>query len=191
MICGAIMPDGISPFLKAYITNEDSMVVGYIGDGAMATLQALWESPFENDSVGSVAGISTLSNGAQAVTENTSTTRINSLMVWQGQKPPQITLPLHFMAKVDAQVEVQSAIMTLLQMASPELGVALPGGRRPDPVVLDIGRRLKLVDVVIQEVSFELDAPRTSDGLYTHNTVTLSISGMQVQNRSEIPYMFI
>lgn len=191
MICGAIMPDGVSPFLKAYISNEESMVVGYIGDGAVATLQALWESPFENDSVGSVAGVSTVSNGIQAVSENTSTTVINSLMVWQGQKPPQITLPLHFMAKVDAQVEVQAAIMTLLQMASPELGVALPGGRRPNPVVLDIGRRLKLVDVVIQEVSFELDAPRTTDGFYTHNTVTLSISGMQVQNRSEIPYMFI
>jgi len=191
MICGAIMPDGVSPFLKAYISNEESMVVGYIGDGAVAAMQALWESPFENDSVGSVAGVSTVSNGIQAVSENTSTTVINSLMVWQGQKPPQITLPLHFMAKVDAQVEVQAAIMTLLQMASPELGVALPGGRRPNPVVLDIGRRLKLVDVVIQEVSFELDAPRTADGLYTHNTVTLSISGMQVQNRSEIPYMFI
>ncbi|MDC9590755.1 hypothetical protein PSI23_16045 [Xenorhabdus sp. XENO-10] len=191
MICGAVMPDGISPFLKAFITNEESMVVGYIGDGAMATLQALWESPFENDSIGSMAGTSTISNGVQAMTDNTSITRINSLMVWQGQKPPQITLPLHFMAKQDAKVEVQSAIMTLLQMASPELGVAMPGGRRPEPVVLDIGRRLKLTDVVIQEVSFELDAPKTAEGYYTHNTVTLSISGMQVQNRSEIPYMFI
>ncbi|MDC9615431.1 hypothetical protein PSI19_16460 [Xenorhabdus khoisanae] len=191
MICGAVMPDGISPFLKAYITNEDSMVVGYIGDGATATLQSLWESPFENDSIGSMAGISTIANGAQVMTDSTSITRINSLMVWQGQKPPQITLPLHFMAKQDAQIEVQSAIMTLLQMASPELGMAMPGGRRPEPVVIDIGRRLKLTDVVIQEVNFELDAPKTAEGYYTHNTVTLSLSGMQVQNRSEIPYMFI
>ncbi|MGL5103055.1 MAG: hypothetical protein ACRC6N_11100 [Plesiomonas sp.] len=191
MICGAVMPDGVSPFLKAYITNNESMVVGYIGDGAQASLQALWESPFESDSIGSVAGISTIANGAQALTDTTSTSRINSLMVWQGQKPPQISLPLHFMAQHDALIEVQNAIMILLQMMSPELGAAMPGGRRPDPVVIDIGRRLKLVDVVIEDVAFELDAPKTIDGYYTHNTVTLSLSGMQVQNKSEIPYMFI
>lgn len=37
--CGAIMPDGISPYLKIYITSETDMVVGYIGD--MRFLQGL------------------------------------------------------------------------------------------------------------------------------------------------------
>ncbi|SQD10787.1 Uncharacterised protein [Citrobacter freundii] len=52
MICGAIMPDGVSPFLKVFITSETHMVVGYIGQGSSAELQSMWESPFGNDSLG-------------------------------------------------------------------------------------------------------------------------------------------
>ncbi|MDH2069413.1 hypothetical protein N5J69_19460, partial [Pantoea sp. GD03673] len=75
--------------------------------------------------------------------------------------------------------------------ASPELNAALPGGRRPLPVIMDVGRRLKLMDVVIRSVGYQLDAPRTAEGHYTHNTVTLQCSGLSVQNQSDIPYMFI
>ncbi len=193
MICGAIMPDGVSPFLKAYITSVDEgqMVVGYIGDGSSASLESMWVSPFENDTVGSIAGLSTVVNAVQATSTNTSKSLINSLMVWEGHKPPEFNLVLHFMATVDAKIEVNNAITALMQMASPELKEFVPGGRRPKPVVLDIGRRIKLMDAVIQSVSFELDAPKTLTGMFTQNTVNLRISGMSAQNRSDIPLMFI
>lgn len=193
MICGAIMPDGISPFLKAYITSveDGQMVVGYIGDGSSASLESMWVSPFENNTVGSIAGVSTITNAVQATSTNTSKSLVNSLMVWEGHKPIEFNLVLHFMAQLDAKIEVNDAIMALMQMESPELKDFVPGGRRPKPVVLDLGRRIKLMDAVIQSVSFEIDAPKTISGMFTQNTVNLRISGMSAQNRSDIPLMFI
>ncbi|MDU3784034.1 MAG: hypothetical protein E7G42_01355 [Serratia marcescens] len=196
MICGAIMPDGVSPFLKLYITSQTAMVVGYIGEGSSASLESMWESPFSNDSLGGVAGaVSTaagkLASGAQAATGNTSKSEFNSLLIWEGQQPPEFSIVVDLMATVNAKIEVMDAIMALQQMASPELNAALPGGRRPLPVILDVGRRLKIMDVVIKSVSYQLDAPRTAEGYYTHNTVTLQCSGQSVQNQSDIPFMFI
>lgn len=196
MICGAIMPDGVSPFLKCYITSPQHMVVGYIGQGSSADLQAMWESPFGNDTLGGMAGAVSGAAGkvadtVQAASGSTSKTTFNSLLIWEGQQPPSFNLVIDLMATANAQIEVNAAISTLLQMQSPELKAIAAPGRRPTPVVLDIGRRLKLMDVVIQHVSYQLDVPRTSDGYYTHNTVTLQCSGMAVQNQSDIPFMFI
>ncbi|MGC0875079.1 hypothetical protein WKG92_19585 [Pantoea agglomerans] len=196
MICGAIMPDGISPFLKVYITSQTSMVVGYIGEGSSASIESMWESPFANDSLGGVAGAITaaagkLAGGAQAASGNTSKSDFNSLLIWEGQQPPEFNLVVDFKAEMNAKIEVMDAIMTLKQMASPELNAAMPGGRRPSPVILDIGRRLKLMDVVIRSVNYPLDSPRTQEGYFIRSTVTLQCSGMSIQNQSDIPFMFI
>ncbi|MEL7698457.1 MULTISPECIES: hypothetical protein [Pantoea] len=156
----------------------------------------MWESPFANDSLGGVAGAVSaaggkLAGGVQAVSGSTSKSDFNSLLIWEGQQPPEFSIVVDLMATMNAKVEVMDAIMTLQQMASPELNAALPGGRRPLPVIMDVGRRLKLMDVVIRSVGYQLDAPRTAEGHYTHNTVTLQCSGLSVQNQSDIPYMFI
>ncbi|MDT0178203.1 hypothetical protein Q9R34_19450 [Enterobacter sp. BRE11] len=190
------MPDGISPFLKVYITSETAMVVGYLGEGSSASIESMWESPFSNDSLGGMAGAVSaaggkLAGGVQAMSNNTSKSDFNSLLIWEGQQPPEFSIVIDLMATVNAKVEVMDAIMTLQQMASPELNAALPGGRRPLPVILDVGRRIKLMDVVIRSVSYQLDAPRTAEGHFTHNTVTLQCSGLSVQNQSDIPFMFI
>lgn len=187
---GAIFPDGISDYLKLYITSEDLCVVGYIGEGASAQLTANWTSPFEGDSVGSVAG-ETLSNLIQSGTNTTSVSRLNSLMVWQGSQPFDFTLPIYLHAMYDANIEVNAAIAALCAMQAPELNDITPLGRRPYCCVLDIGRRFKIVDVVIQSVQFELDAPRTADGFYTHNNVSLQCSAMAVTNRSEMKNHFL
>lgn len=196
MYCGAIMPDGISPFLKVYITSERDMVVGYIGDGSTASLSSMWQSPFENQSVGGLLGqISEAARSAggiiQTATGTTSKSVLNSMLVWEGQQPPEFSLTIDFLATTDAYIEVNSAISALLQMESPELNDIAPLGRRPQTVVLDIGRRLKLMDVVIKDVSYLLDAPRTPSGHFTQNTVTLQCSGNTSVNRSDIPFMFI
>ncbi|HHN5366975.1 TPA: hypothetical protein ACQ8UR_003840 [Escherichia coli] len=187
---GAVFPDGISDYLKLYITSEDLCVVGYIGDGASAQLTANWTSPYEGDSVGSVAG-ETFSNLAQSISNRTSVSRLNSLMVWQGSQPFEFTLPVYFHAIHDANIEVNAAIAALCAMQAPQLNDTMPLGRRPYVCTLDIGRRFKIVDVVIQSVGFELDAPRTSDGYYTHNNVNLQCSAMAVTNRSEMKNLFL
>ena len=188
---GCITPDGVSQYLKAYITSEDYTVVGYIAPGASLQIASMWTSPFEGDNAGSIAGIETIANAAQSATTTTSVTRWNSLMVWQGSQPPSISLPLDFIALYDPATEVDGAIKALCAMVSPELKDTEPGGRRPYVCTVNIGRRFLLADVVIQDVSYDLAAQRTSDGYFATNTVTLQLSGMAVQNRSEIPGLFI
>jgi len=194
--CGAIMPDGISPFLKVYITSETDMVVGYIGDGSTSSLSSMWQSPFENQSLGGLAGqISEAARSAagvfQTVSGHTSKSVLNSMLVWEGQQPPEFSLTIDLLATTNAFLEVNSAITCLLKMASPELNDYTPMGRRPETVVLDIGRRLKLMDVVIKDVSYLLDAPRTQAGYYSQNTITLQCSGNTSVNRSDVPFMFL
>ncbi|HAV1601604.1 TPA: hypothetical protein JG832_002495 [Enterobacter hormaechei subsp. xiangfangensis] len=204
--------DGISPFLKVAITTEDGalQVMGYIGDGASWSMVSSWESPFENANLGSIAGLSTAAAAAQSFDFSafgvpdfmqnalglesaanlqgmTSISTMNSMMVWEGARPPAISLPVHFVAREDAAQEVQGALLALNQMISPELSAATPGGRRPQKVIVNVGRMVALTGCVITAVNMELDAPRTPDGYFTHNTVSLEISGSIVLNGSVMP----
>lgn len=42
--------------MKVYILSSEDMVVGYIGEGSTAELSSMWQSPFENQSVGGLLG---------------------------------------------------------------------------------------------------------------------------------------
>ena len=212
-ICGAVLPDNISPYLKVYITdvNNADFVVGYIGDGASSSLSAEWSAPFSGLDLGSGAGVmanavaeklpiggGAVSRLAEMASDISSMffgkalgAQLNSAMVWQGQEPPQFSMPIYLLAHSDPYREVQLAIRTLEQMASPELKAVLPGGRVPSKVTLDIGRRIKLTDVIIREVTYELDAPRNADGYFIQNNVTLQMCGQMAYNRSEFESMFI
>ena len=221
-LCGAVLPDQVSPFLKIYITDMEhgDFVVGYLGDGASSSITANWASPF-GAGLASIAGQaaqtasavlskipgigSILSKGADTVANNTQNLLdlqslffgtaggavINSAMVWEGQEPPQFTLPIDFIARSNAFVEVQTPIRVLQQMASPELLAVTPGGRVPSRITIDIGRRIKLTDVIIQEVTYELDAPRNAEGYFIQNRVSLMCCGKYPINRSQIPQMFL
>jgi hypothetical protein len=196
MICGAVMPDGISPLMKVYIRSQAHMVVGYIGDGSSGQLASSWQSPFESQSLGGLLGgissaASSLGDVAQIVTGKTSKTVFNSTLVWEGQQPPEFNLVLDFMATINAQIEVNAAISALLEIASPELNDFTPMGRIPEAVTLNIGRNVQLSGVIIKDVSYQLDAPRTPEGYFTHNTVTLQCSGNTSLNRSNISTVFI
>ncbi|EPK2898275.1 hypothetical protein H2839_002723 [Escherichia coli] len=196
VICGAIMADGISPLMKAYIKSSEDMVVGYIGEGSSAELSSLWQSPFEDKAMGSMLGTiseaaSSLAGIVQTSSGYTSKSRFNSTLVWEGQQPPEFTLVLDFLATSSAKIEVNDAITTLLKMASPELNDITPFGRVPEAVTINIGRNVMLTNVVIKSVSYQLDAPRTSEGYFTHNTVTLQCSGNTSINRSNISSVFV
>ncbi len=115
---------------------------------------------------------------------------MNAEMVWEGIQTPSFQLPLYFQAIKDAKTEVQDPIMYLLQMSSPQLNKLMPGGRIPEPVVLDLGRRFKIPRLIIQDVGYELDAPRTQDGYFTHNTVTLQCCSKGMFNSDQVQQMF-
>ncbi|HBT4785500.1 TPA: hypothetical protein MB364_000800 [Klebsiella variicola subsp. variicola] len=190
------MPDGISPMMKIYIRSKTDMVVGYIGDGSGAQLSSMWQAPFESQSVGGLlGGVSNAAGAAgdlaQILTGKTTKGILNSMLVWEGQQPPEFNLVVDFMATTNAQIEVNAAITALLQMASPELEEFTPNGRIPEAVTLNIGRNIQLAGVVIKDVSYQLDAPRTPEGYFTHNTVTLQCSGNSSLNRSNISSVFI
>lgn len=196
VICGANVADGISPLMKAYIISSEDMVIGYIGEGSSAELTSLWQSPFEDKAMGSVLGAiseatSALTGVAQVISGRTTKSRLNSTLVWEGQQPPEFTLVLDFLAMTNAKTEVNDAITTLLKMASPELNDVNLWGRIPEAVTINIGRNILLTGVVIKSVSYQLDAPRTPEGYFTHNTVTLQCSGNTSINRSNISSVFV
>lgn len=186
-VYGVSAKDGISGYLKAQITQGDISVIGYIGEGAVKSLTSNWTAPFESDTLGQSTRLQTAAAIGQQVTGGmTLINQFNSTMIWQGTTPPSIALPLYFQAYSDAKREVQDAIAYLEYMASPDLSAKLAPGQAPQPVVIDVGRRFKVTNVVIQEVSSELDAPRTRQGYMTRNTVTLTLSPKQMVNKSDI-----
>ncbi|WP_035604479.1 hypothetical protein [Edwardsiella tarda] len=193
MRVGAFPSDGISGYLKCHITSpaHDMTVVGYIAEGSTGQLTNNWNSPFEGDSVGSMAGVSTVANIGQSKTGYTSVSKLNSEMIWEGTQAPSFQISLYFQAIRDAKLEVQDPIMCLMQMASPMLNDVMPMGRIPSPCVLDIGRRFKVENLIIQDISYELDAPRTRDGYFTHNTVSLQCSAKQMLNANEVSNLFV
>ncbi|EOJ8400738.1 MULTISPECIES: hypothetical protein [Escherichia] len=189
VVCGAIAADGISPLMKAYIKSSEDMVVGYIGEGSSAELMSVWQPSLENVAIGGIFG--KLADTAQLITGHTTKSRLNATLVWEGQQPPEFTLVLDFLAMSNAKTEVNDAITTLLKMASPELNDITPFGRVPEAVTINIGRNVMLTNVVIKSVSYQLDAPRTPEGYFTHNTVTLLCSGNTSLNRSNISSVFV
>ncbi len=196
--CGVPNDDGISFYNKCTITqtidSESVTVVGYLTESCQLSLRSLWESPFEGDSVGDIGKISKLSGIGQSTTEMTSKTQWNSQQVWKGMEPPEITIQLYFYAYSNAKSEVDLPIRYLLQMMSPNLNEDLPIetdgdsvsiGRVPSPAMFDIGGKLKM-DMRISEVSYELNAPKTSNGYFAYNTVSITAAPKRMFNASEI-----
>ena len=191
MIAGVSAQDGISGYLKITITQGANVVTGYIGEGSSKTITSNWSSPFESDSVGKAAALEKTSSIGQSATGVTSVSKFNSQMIWEGTTPPTLNLTIFFQATSDPKNEVHDAIMLLEQFASPELNELAPGGRVPGPVVVDVGRRLKVSNVQIHDVTSELDAPRGKGGYMMRNTVQITLAPAQMVNASEIPGLYL
>lgn len=191
MLVGMTRDDGISQYLKVYIEKDIPghglvTVVGYIGEGASMSLQSQWNPPFENDTVGDTSYMQKAGDAIQAGTGLTAKAEWNSLLNWVGIEPPQITMPIVLKAFSDAKLEVEDPIKFLKMMASPELNEISPLGRIPQPCLIDIGRKIKLIDCVIQDIQEELDSPRSKLGWRTENTVQMQFQMKQMLNQSEI-----
>ena len=189
MIAGVSAQDGISGYLKCWISQGANIVTAYIGEGSSKSFTSNWTSPFESDAAGKAAGLEKGAGLLQAGTGLTTIGQMNSLMVWEGTTPPPINLTLYLQAYADPKREVHDAIMLLESFASPELNT-VAGGQTPKTVAIDLGRRLKFPSMVVLEVVSELDQPRDSRGYMTRNTVQLTLSPPMMLNASEIPGIY-
>ena len=183
----------ISNYLKAWIQQGDMCVVGLIGPGTSRQLQANWNSPFEQSSLGSAfektAGL------AQTTTGKTSLTTLNSTQIWEGNRPISLNLVLILYAYSDPWQEVMLPLQELEKMASPEVNKVspinvMPGqetfGRMPAPITLNMGRTNIITDCVIEGMSEPLDKEKNSDGLLIRTETTLTVQTKSMLNRSEI-----
>ena len=195
---------GISPYLLAWVTQVTDAekkisrcVRGLIGPGTSRSLQANWNSPFEQSNLG---GMFEKTGGVlQATTGRTSITTLSSTQIWEGNRPHTFMLNLIFYALSDAKLEVHDALRELEMMMGPNikagessagtmetLANVTPGGRIPSSVALNIGRRMAIPDCVIENMTVPLDKERTKDGYLVRAEVNLSISTKVMLNRENI-----
>ena len=202
--------NSVSPYLKAWISQPDSQknitscVVGLIGPGTSRSLQANWNSPFEQSNVG---GMFEKTGGVlQAASNLTSVTTFSSTQIWEGNRPHTFQLNLIFYALTNAKAEVHDALRELEMMmgpaiekgaesdlkdgfmtwASETLKSVKPGGRIPAPVILNIGRRMIIPDCVIESMAVPLDKEKTAEGYLVRAEVNLSISTKVMLNKENI-----
>ena len=183
----------ISDHLKAYVQREGGpMVIGIIGEGSSRELTALWESPFENDTPGSMfarmGGLIQAGafQGIGVEGGSTSKSGLNTTQVWSGTTPHNFNLVLEFYAVSDAYNAVQAAVIEMEKMAAPELNGATPGGRIPPTVTLRVGKQIIYPQCVITSVSRDLDGPISRDGYPLRGSVTLQLQTQTTINQSEI-----
>lgn len=200
----------VSPYLKAWIAQPDkdnkisTLVMGVIAPGTARSLQANWNSPFEQSNLGGM--FEKVGSMIQAADQMTSVTTFSSTQIWEGNRPHSFNLVLSFYALDDAYKEVMEPLKELEKMMGPDIAdgdldkdkknlwtsakeflkSATPGGRIPLPVVLNIGRRMLIPDCVIESISIPLDGPRTAEGYIVKADATLSIATKVMLNRDKI-----
>ncbi len=174
----------VSDFLKAWIKQGEIVVVGIIAEGTSKELQSNWEQPFAEDSLGSM--FRKFGGALQAMTQRTSQTTFNTKLVWMGNLPHALNLVLRFYALSDPKAEVEDPIRELEKMASPDLNQVLPGGRIPQYVTINIGRKVIYPECVITGISIPLDKECSKDGYLIRADVAMQIQTSQMLNRSDI-----
>ncbi len=195
----------LSPYLKIWINGKENTVIAAIGEGTSKEITANWQSPFEDDSLGAsyskTEGALQVGGNAAlgAVTGNdyssdsglTSITTLNSLQVWQGNQPYTFNLSLMLYALTDPLSEVEGAIQALESMMAPNLIYAAPGGRIPESVSVNIGRRRMFSDCVITNMSQPLDKERTKDGYLIRCQVDLQVQAKAIINKPDLAKTYI
>jgi hypothetical protein len=174
----------VSPYLKAWVIQENTCVCGVIGEGTSQEIMANWNSPFEEDSLG--GRFQKIGGLVQYMTGRTSKGKIASQQIWEGNRPHQFSLALKFYALADAQKEVVAPIKALEKMLAPQVNAIAPGGRIPFPVAINIGR-IALYDMcVLVSMTTPLDKEKTKDGYLVRAEVQLQVETLSMLNRSDI-----
>jgi hypothetical protein len=176
----------INQALTCWIQQADETVIGAIGEGTSLEIAANWESPFAESSIGS--RYQKTSGALQALSERTTLTTLSSTHVWGGNEPYLYNLSLRFVAFKDPFREVEGAILALQKMIAPELNMAMPGGRVPQPVTILLGRTWVPKNCYVKSLSMGLDKERDQNGNLIRADVEVQVGTIQIINRSDIHY---
>ena len=176
--CIGYLSDDVSPFLKAWIVGKDTCVVGLIGEGTSMELVSSWNSPFEGDSLGGL--FKKIGGVIQWVSGRTAVGSLASRQTWEGNQPNLFNLVLKFHAHDDPLSEVQEPLKALEAMMRPDVHEILPGGRIPQPVGLNIGRKVIYKECVITNMSVPLDKEKDKNGNLVRAEVALQIETVEM-----------
>jgi len=181
----------LSAYLKCHLIQdfegEILCVVGMIDEGTSKEIVANWESPFEDSSIGSM--FKKVGGMVQKITDLTSLSTFSSVQTWGGNEPYLFDLALKFYALYDPWREVEGAMMALEKMIAPEVSEILPGGRVPQPVMIELGR-MSLPDSYIKSLSMPIDKERDKNGRLIRASVSMQIGSIKMQNRSDVDAMY-
>lgn len=197
IVCGADKSaQNLSQYIKCYITqtigNDEVTVIGLMSESCELSLRNMWEAPFAGDGIGNSGLLDRVSGLTQVHTQATAKTTLNSQQIWEGAPPPEVPIELHFIAISDARHEVDLPIQYLDMFQAPSLRANIPigfdgsVGRIPAPARFNVGRKM-IASMVISDLSYNLSAPKTNDGYYAYNTVTMNVSTPRMINKYDIP----
>lgn len=168
----------VSDHLKVFIKGQDDMVVALIGEGTSMEVVANWNSPFEGDSLASM-----FSKAEGVIQYKFGLTLLNSAashQIWEGNQPYLFNLVLKFYALTDPVIEVEAAIQALEKMMAPDINEWLPGGRIPQTVQLNIGRKRLFNECVLTNLSQPWDKERDKDGTLVRCEVNLQVETIEM-----------
>ncbi|WP_157067347.1 hypothetical protein [Desulfosarcina cetonica] len=184
----------LSPYLKCWVMQGNTCVVGAIGEGTTKEIQVNWNSPFEEDTIGGT--FQKIGGLVQEETGRTSKTLLSSAQIWEGNQPHQFNLVMKFYALSDAKAEVMDPCRELEKMLSPNVNASLPFevgsdgdlhvGRVPGRVWINVGRNALYGPCVITGMTMPLDKEKTKDGYLIRCEVNLQVETKQMLNRSDI-----
>ncbi|MBU2648428.1 hypothetical protein KKI24_27225 [bacterium] len=205
------LDNSLSKHLKCYIKQGLVTVIGKLPEGYSKSLQHNWNSPFSDDSPGSV--FQKAGAVLQMTTGKTMKGFLNSFLTWEGTEPMQLSIPLFFEAEADPEREVRLAVMHLEAMSSPTFSKEVKnflkspsvkgaielagskfdeaakgeiGNRIPQKISINIGRNVILRNCVIESLEVEDPMIYSSEGLPLQQTCTLNVKTRSTLDTTDI-----
>lgn len=196
--------DGISDFHKIWISQGNTCVIGYIGEGTTREIVSNWEMPFADTSLESK--FQKMGAGFQMVTGLSTQSKLNSQQIWSGNQPYTFNIVMKLRALCQAKGTdadpfdkyVEKAIEALEMFMAPNLmdvaeeiyNGTLPEGvlnnRVPLPVDINIARKVILTNCIIRSLSSSYDKEKDKRGYLLRADVSLHIETMEALTRSDL-----
>lgn len=169
------MDSNISDARKVWIESPAVTVCGLYGPGTSQEITANWEQPFENLTIGNLAGHA--GGYVQAEKGMTSMTSFNTQQIWSSNRPTAFTVELKLYALSDPDLEVMKPLAALEYMIAPDTRDSWGGGGKiAEAVQLNIGRIVIYQYLVIDSISIPFDKEVDSKGRFVRCTVNVQLS---------------
>ena len=171
-----ILDPRVSPHRKCWLSDGKKTIVGVYGRGTSQEITEVWNSPFQNASLDSIAPQAT---AAFQVFGNGKTfiKGMNSARTWSGNEPTNVNLELILYAVKDPAAEVMLPLHTLEEFAAPDTEVFMGlDGKAAAILSLDIGRRIIYPSLCMTNISMPFDKEVDSKGNFVRCTVNITFT---------------